>query len=224
MTENELLGMRKTASKKFDLNNIDPEFVAELIFNSLSFENRFISLEEVKRILKEDTVGLDEKKIISVNNQKNAFFAIVELVKNKEELTESKLKDIHQLLMNGNGGLYRNVDISIQGSAHTPPSHIKVYDRMKKYFDSLSNFEGDTLEKVSFSHLQLSKIHPFLDGNGRLARLILNYHMMMNGLNPIIFPVEEKEHYFNHLEEFKVNKNIKPFAEYIMELEQEILA
>ena len=87
-----------------------------------------------------------------INNQANALDFVINLVKNNEELTENKLKDLHEVLMNDIlevSGLYRNVDISIKGSNHTPPSHIKVYDRMNKYFDYLFGRRGlfdDSLE------------------------------------------------------------------------------
>jgi Fic family protein len=133
------------------------------------------------------------------------------------ELTEDALKDLHQILMNdvNRGGLYRNVDISIKGSNHTPPSHIKVYDRMKKYFDTINQDGVELYEQIAFSHLQLAKIHPFLDGNGRCARLVLNYNLLKNGLKPIIIEANKKDEYFNYLEEFKVNKDILPFINFL---------
>ena len=108
-----------------------------------------------------------------------------------------------------------NVDISIKGSGHTPPSYLKVYDRMKKYFDTIYDSANDLYYNIAFSHLQLAKIHPFLDGNGRLARIVLYYQLKKNGLKPIIISVDNKEAYFNLLEEFKVNKNIEPFIDFI---------
>ena len=64
------------------------------------------------------------------------------------------------------------------------------------------------------------KIHPFLDGNGRVARIILNYELQKYGLKPITISYSEKEHYFQLLEEFKVNKNIEPFINYLKEKEK----
>ena len=86
---------------------------------------------------------------------------------------------------------------------------------MKKYFDSLSDTSIEMWEKIAFSHLQLAKIHPFLDGNGRLARLVLNYELLLNGQKPVIIYKDEKNKYFDLLEEFKVNKNIQPFIEFL---------
>ena len=63
------------------------------------------------------------------------------------------------------------------------------------------------------------KVHPFLDGNGRCARIVLNYQLIKNGLKPVVIRFEDKEQYFNLLEEFKVNKNIEPLIQYIKSLQ-----
>ena len=62
------------------------------------------------------------------------------------------------------------------------------------------------------------KVHPFIDGNGRCARIVLNYQLIKNGFNPVVIRFEDKDKYFDLLEEFKVNKNIEPLIEYIKEL------
>ena len=122
----------------------------------------------------------------------------------------------------GLGGLYRNVDISIKGSNHTPCSHIKVYDRMKKYFDTLKERELN-LETIAYSHLQLAKIHPFLDGNGRCARLVMNYYLLKAGYAPVTIPYDMKDEYFACLESFKVDKDIQPFVQFLTKLEASAL-
>ena len=86
---------------------------------------------------------------------------------------------------------------------------------MKKYFDTINQDGVELYEQIAFSHLQLAKIHPFLDGNGRCARLVLNYNLLKNGLKPIIIEASKKDEYFNYLEEFKVNKDITPFINFL---------
>lgn len=200
-----------------DLTNVSDDFVIELIYNSLGFEHNYVSLKDVQDVLAGKQEDVEEKKISLIVNHYNAFEFILNLVRTGKAFDENTLKDLHEVLMGteAQGGLYRNVDISIRGSNHTPPGHIKVYDRMKKYFLTLENYEGDLLEKIAYSHLQLAKIHPFLDGNGRCARLVLNYFLLVSGYKPIIIYIDESETYFNTLEEFKVNKNIQPFVEYL---------
>ena len=80
---------------------------------------------------------------------------------------------------------------------------------MAKFFYDINHFEGTPLELAAYTHLQIAKVHPFLDGNGRLARLMLNFQLVKAGYLPISLPSKYREQYFNCLEEFKVNKNGK---------------
>lgn len=225
MSDWPLLKMQEIASKKFDSKNVSPEFRESFILNSLAYENDWVTSENVKNVLSGNSRGLDPKQVSVIENHAKALSFVIDLRNSGEKLDENKLKDLHELLMAGigTGGLYRNVDISVKGSNHTPPSHLKVYDRMKKYFETLEDQSGDVFEKIAYSHLQLAKIHPFLDGNGRCSRLVLAYEMMVHGLFPVIIPSENKEKYFQTLEEFKVNKNIVPFITYLKQLEQSYL-
>lgn len=224
MTEKELLELREEVSKTRDFYAVSDEFVANLVYNSLSFEHGMGSLDQVESILKGDTERCNPTYVTLVLNIKKALDFTLELAHSGAELTEDALKDLHQILMNdvNRGGLYRNVDISIKGSNHTPCSHIKVYDRMKKYFDTMKDREP-SLETIAYSHLQLAKIHPFLDGNGRCARLVMNYNLLKAGYAPVTIPIERKHEYFACLEAFKVEKDITPFINFLSELEETAL-
>jgi len=208
----DLSSMHSEASKK-----ITVDFLVDFVYNSISFETSVVSLDEVSRIINGDVSNIEKTKITIINNNLNGFLFMLDLLEKEEAFTENKLKDLHEIIMKdlGVGGLYRNVDISVKGSNHTPPSHIKVYDRMKKYFDTINGPTDNIEEQIAFSHLQLMKIHPFLDGNGRCARIVLNYQLLKNNLNPIILDYSKKDDYFTCLEEFKVNKNILPFINFI---------
>ncbi|MDD2493182.1 MAG: Fic family protein [Bacilli bacterium] len=208
----DLSSMHSEASKKITI-----DFLVDFVYNSISFETSVVSLDEVSRIINGDVSNIEKTKITIINNNLNGFLFMLDLLEKEEAFTENKLKDLHEIIMKdlGIGGLYRNVDISVKGSNHTPPSHIKVYDRMKKYFDTINNPTDNVEEQIAFSHLQLMKIHPFLDGNGRCARIVLNYQLLKNNFSPIILDYSKKDEYFTCLEEFKVNKNILPFIDFI---------
>ena len=199
------------------LSAISNDYLVDFVSNSLSLDTTLVTKEDVQNIIDGNTDGINERVVLLVNNYLDGFLFGVTLATKNETFTENDLKDIHEKVVNGfsNGGLYRNVDISIRGSNHTPPSFIKVYDRMRKYFDEINQESDNIYYKIAFSHLQLMKVHPFLDGNGRLARIVLNCMLLHYGLKPIIIRYEEKDHYFEMLEEFKVNKNIEPFIDFI---------
>lgn len=202
------------------LNNINNDFLVNFISNSISFDTALVTKEQVQQIIDNKNEGIDARVVTLVQNYLDAFLYAMTLATNKTPLDENILKDLHEKIVNNLsiGGLYRNVDISIKGSNHTPPSYLKVYDRMNKYFIQLNDESADPLYNIAFSHLQLMKIHPFLDANGRLARIVLNYELVLHGYNPIYLEYNQKEKYFELLEEFKVNKNINPFIDLLKTL------
>jgi len=223
MLNDKLSKALELAKQNADFTNVSEEFLINLVHSALSFDNPSLKREEVIKVLNSDVVGINPEIVRNVINQRNAFLQVLTMVKENVELNEDNLKDLHQVLSEGMpnvGGLYRNVNISVRGSNHTPCSHEKVYDRMNKYFTFIKEgSKADIMGYISYSHLQLAKIHPFLDCNGRLARLVLNYELMKNGFKPVIITVNEREQYFKVLEAFKVEKEIKPFIEFLTDLE-----
>lgn len=203
--------------------DINDEFLVSLVQSALAFDNPSLKKADVVKVLNGEVVGVNPDKVRKIINQKNAFLKVLQMAKDKVELDENTLKDLHQILCEGEaevGGLYRRVNISVKGSNHTPCSYEKVYDRMDKYFVFMQEGpKGDLWEYISYLHLQLAKIHPFLDGNGRLARLVLNYELMKNGFMPVIITSDERDKYFSALESFKVDKDIKPFMDFLEDLE-----
>lgn len=228
MIDGELMKLRDTAKEKIDFLEISEDFLIDLVYNTLSFDNFIDNKDDVVNVFSGEHQNLSDEKVQLILNQKEAFAFILNLVKENIPMNENNLKDLHQIIMNGFsdiGGLYRNVDISVKGSNHTPPSHIKVYDRMKKYFEyTLSEPDNNNLfEYISYCHLQLAKIHPFLDGNGRASRMVLNYQLMRFDFMPVNIKREEFNNYFDCLEAFKVNKNINPFVRFLENLEKDSL-
>ena len=199
-------------------------FACVLTKNSVGMESgKMATLEEVVSIVRGYNVRLDENLKRSIYNFYKAYDMMLDYLNSSEtkELTEDFLKDLHARLVDGlvdGGGLYRNVNIKINGSQHTPCDYIKVYDRMKKYIYDVNNSDKGELETVAYAHLQLAKIHPFLDGNGRLARLILDFFLIKYGYLPISIPAKRRLEYFDLLEEFKVNKTQVPFEKFLEEL------
>jgi len=190
------------------------DFLVDFSFNSLAFDRtKNITREDVEAVYNNELDKVNKEKALIISNHKKALEFIINLVNEGKDLTEDLLKDTHQILFESitEGGLYRNVDIRVNHSRHIPPTYLKVYDRMKKLFETINEPTEDPLYLAVYTHLQLYKIHPFLDGNGRLARLVLNYILLKNELSPIIFKSDNHKEYFDYMEEFKVNKDIEPF-------------
>ena len=86
---------------------------------------------------------------------------------------------------------------------------------MAKVFRNLADFEGTPIERAVYINAAISKIHPFLDANGRVARLLMNYYLIKAGYLPVSVPVGLREEYFKNLEIFKIEKNLTPLVEFI---------
>ena len=141
-------------------------------------------------------------------------------------LDENRVKDIQAILMENImiGGVYRNVDVYISGARHTPPSPNEAYKQVKYFYDDLEfKSEMNDIELSAWTHAEFVKIHPFIDGNGRTSRLIMNYQLMSNGFLPISIAKESRLEYFNALECYAVDGDLMPLADFIATLEEQKL-
>jgi Fic family protein len=207
---------------EFEKKAFDFNFQCVLTKNSVGMESGHTAqLEDVVAVVKGHPTKLDEGLKRDIYNHYAAYLKMLDYLKQHPEgyLDEEIIKDVHSLLVKDviDGGLYRNVNIQVKGSKYVPCDPIKVYHRMDKYIDQLNTMEND-LDKVVYAHLQLSKIHPFLDGNGRLCRLILNYMLISEGYLPISIPAKRRNEYFATLEAFKVDKTSAPFKKLLEDL------
>ena len=205
------------------LDDVMKDFTVRYTYDAISLEghNR-IPYEDVKRLIDQKVLGEhSEREQKEVLNHVKAFEFIVDMVSKNINMDEDVMKDIHEMVVDGifQGGVYRNVNIQMMGSTHQPTDHAKVYDRMHKLFRQI--VEGTfkhPIDQAVFAHAGIAKIHPFLDANGRLARLILNYYLMKAGYLPISIPVTDKDTYIDLLEIFKIEKNIQPLESYFKKL------
>ncbi len=137
--------------------------------------------------------------------------------------------DIHEFILDGidklNAGRYRNVRVRISGSQYVPPNNLKVPDLMDQYFEFYEDKKGK-LHSVFLSaemHQRLVNIHPFIDGNGRTARLIMNLILLKNGF-PIVNisgAIEDRKAYYNTLEQANFDQNKTDFKSFILQHEKQ---
>ena len=109
----------------------------------------------------------------------------------------------------------------ISGASHTPPAGSEMYAQIKNFYVELSGKKGlNNIELAAWTHAEFARIHPFLDGNCRTSRLLMNYQLMANGFAPISIAKENRLDYFNALEAYAVEGDISPCAEMLAELEE----
>lgn len=205
------------------LLKLKERFMLEYTFDAVSLEGKNkIPLKEVARLSKSKIIdGYSEREQKEVVNHLEAFKLIKKWLKDKvSDLDEEKLKDLHELLVKDifQGGTYRNVNIQIVGAKHQPTSYVKVYDKMKKAFQSDVYNKMTDFEKAIYYPAQIAKIHPFFDANGRVGRLVMNFYLMKAGYIAISIPNNIREEYFMHLETFKIDDKLEPLTNFIKTL------
>ena len=112
---------------------------------------------------------------------------------------------------------YRNGPVFIRGSMHVPPSREAVRDVMPAFFDLLHE-EAEPSVRVVLGHFIFVYIHPYMDGNGRTGRFLMNVMLASGGYPWTVVPLERRGEYMAVLEEASVNQNIIPLAEFLAEL------
>ncbi len=210
--------------KECDQKQVEAEetkFALAYTCDAVGMCDKVLSLEDVERISKAKVLpDFSEREQKEILNHLNAFEFVKKSIHDDRPFSEEFIKDIHEKLVAGifPGGVYRNVNISIFGAAHQPPDHIKVYARMGRFFNTLDQFKGSDLEKATYAHASIAKIHPFVDANGRLAKLVLNFFLIKMNYLPISIPLDLMDEYIKNLEVFKVEKDLKPLTDFFREL------
>lgn len=222
-----LVEIRNSNSEKL-FDNFDKAFEVDYAHNSTAIEGNTLTLIETK-VLLEDEISVGNKslrEIYEVVNHNKAFAYVKKCISENKHLDENIVKDIHSILMENIlvGGVYRNVEVRITGAKHKPPAPSEMYYQIKEFFSNInSKSDLNPIELAAWTHAEFVKIHPFIDGNGRTSRLIMNYQLMRNEFLPVSINTEDRLEYFNLLEEYAVNGNLAPFVDFIAKLEEQQL-
>ena len=228
LSKKEFYQKHKNNLSDLAVQNYEQAFEIEYTHNSTAIEGNTLSLIETK-VLLEDKISIGGKnlrEIYEIINHNKAYRFIKGCIAEGKPLDENRVKDIHAILMENImiGGVYRNVDVYISGARHTPPSPNEAYKQVKNFYADLSfKAEMNGIELSAWTHAEFVKIHPFIDGNGRTSRLIMNYQLMSNGFLPISIAKESRLEYFNALECYAVDGDLMPFADFIATLEEQKL-
>ncbi|GHU10890.1 cell division protein Fic [Alphaproteobacteria bacterium] len=185
----------------------------ELTYTSNNIEGNTLTREETALTV-EDGITSGAKPIkdyMEAKNHAEAFDYVVSLVKQEKISYEDVVLKIHSLILSGmndeNKGRYRTVRVRIAGSNAVLPNPLKVPQLMEEFAERLDS-KPDNASKALEAHYQLVKIHPFVDGNGRTARLLMNLILMRCGLLPLIVPPIERKRYISSISSRVVNYSI----------------
>lgn len=206
-------------------NSLQEKLIVEWTYNSNAIEGNTLTLSETKVVLEGITIGGKSMvEHLEAINHREAILFVEDLIANKEPLSEWNIKNIHALILkeidNTNAGKYRSENVVISGAKHIPPKHYEIGNLMQRLIVEYQN-EWKTFHPVvraTLIHGEFVKIHPFIDGNGRTSRLLLNFELMKNGYPPIIIKNEERAIYYDVLDLAHTTLNYEPFIELVSKL------
>ncbi|MDF2926170.1 MAG: Filamentation induced by cAMP protein Fic [Paenibacillaceae bacterium] len=191
-------------------------------YHSNAIEGNTLTLSETKVALEGITIGGKTiREHLEVINHREAILFVEDIVNRLEPLSERQIKNIHRLILKSiqeeDAGVYRKQNVLITGARHIPPAAVQVPLQMEllmKWYEG----EGQELHPVARAaalHSDFVKIHPFVDGNGRTARLLLNFELMKNGYPPVVIEKEEHAVYYATLDEAHTSNNRDGFVRFI---------
>ena len=214
---------------KETLKSLKESINLEWTYNSNGIEGNTLTLRETQVVLEGITVGgktLTEH-LEAINHEK-AIIYLDDLIKDKGPITEWNIKNIHQLILkdidNENAGRYRKENVTIKGATHIPPDFVKIPELMGKLVLNYETWNKyHPIIQAALLHGELVKIHPFIDGNGRTSRLIMNLDLMNHGYNPVIIKKENRLEYYEILDKAHITGDYTDFVKLVTKLEIEML-
>ena len=206
-----------------EVQRLFEDFMIEYTYNSNAIEGNTLTLRETDMVLRGLTI--DQKPLkdhMEAVGHKDAFYFVVQLVKEKAELTEYVIKQIHSLVLADkpmDKGTYRKVPVRILGAHHEPVQPYLIEPKMNELLQNFKNDNTNIAEKLALFHINFEGIHPFIDGNGRTGRLLVNLELMKAGYPPIDIKFTDRKRYYDAFDAYHVKNDLsamtKLFAEYI---------
>ncbi|NLM06767.1 MAG: Fic family protein [Tissierellia bacterium] len=208
-----------------ELERLNQDFIVEYTYNSNAIEGNTLTLRETDLVLRGLTI--DKKPLkdhLEAVGHKEAFDFICELVKDNEPICERVIKQVHYLVLadkREDRGVYRRLPVRIMGARHIPVQPYLISPSMEKLIGDYNKSEENIVSKLARFHIEFEAIHPFIDGNGRAGRLLVNLELMKEGFPPIDIKYTDRIAYYNAFDEYHVKGDLSAmenlFAKYIIE-------
>lgn len=206
-----------------EVERLNEEFIVEYTYNSNAIEGNTLTLRETDLVLRGLTI--DQKPLkdhMEAVGHKEAFEFLKELVKKNVPLSESIIKQIHYLVLadkKDDRGVYRKVPVRILGAKNEPVQPYLIKPKMEQLLRDFEKSDENIVTKLARFHIVFESIHPFIDGNGRTGRLLVNLELMKAGYPPIDIKFADRIAYYNAFDEYHVKHNLSAmenlFAGYI---------
>ena len=208
-----------------EVERLNEEFIVEYTYNSNAIEGNTLTLRETDLVLRGLTIAQKPlKDHMEAVGHKEAFDYISQLVKEKVPISESIIKQIHFLVLadkRDDRGVYRRVPVRIMGAQHEPVQPYLIEPKMEQLLIDFAESKEHIITKLARFHIEFEGIHPFIDGNGRTGRLLVNLELMKAGYPPIDIKFADRIAYYNAFDEYYVKHNLSAmenlFAGYVNE-------
>ncbi len=211
------------------LESLEKSNILDWTYNSNAIEGNTLTLRETKVVLEGITIGGKSiKEHLEVTNHKAAILFLEDIIDEKSDLSELNIKNIHSLIFkeidSDNAGKYRTKNVVISGASQKPTDYINVPEKMEKLIYEYKGWNKyHPLIRSALLHGEFVFIHPFIDGNGRTARLLMNFEAMKSGYLPIIIKADVRSKYYDALDKAMTTMDYTDFIKIIVEEENKIL-
>ncbi len=196
----------------------------ELAYTSNAIEGNTLTRKETELVIDDGITSTSKpiKDYIEAINHAKAFEKIIVFLKENKNINENFMLDIHKIVLTGldndNAGFYRNCRVRISGSTVIMPNPLKVPDLMINFYNWLDkNMDNEPLTAI-LAHLKFVSIHPFVDGNGRCARLLMNTILLQFGFVPILIRPTDRKRYLSIIENYQLKGDEKPYTSFMLNL------
>jgi Fic family protein len=204
------------------VKKLKEQFLIEWTYNSNAIEGNTLSLQETELVLNRGlTIGNKSlKEHFEAINHKECIELIEEFVEKKKELNTEFIKELHKIILKNiddyQAGVYRKTNVRILGAVHIPPDATKIERLMDEFLEwYYSNKHTMSVpELAAWVQYKFVWIHPFIDGNGRTARLLMNLVLLQNGYPPAVILNLDRQKYYRVLRQADMDKP-KEFMNFI---------
>ncbi|CBW54339.1 Conserved hypothetical protein, probable Fic family protein [Mycoplasma mycoides subsp. capri LC str. 95010] len=199
------------------------EFLINYTYNTNAIENSPLSLEQTRLILTKD---IDDDVVyeyyLDAIGNKQAFEYMTELLNDNLKLNIKIIKDLHYFVLKSkklDAGVFRKIPVSILNSVHTPVQPYLIEPKLEQLLEDYFNSNDHIIKKIAKFHLDFESIHPFIDGNGRTGRLLINYQLMRNGYYPIDIKFENRNLYYQAFDDYHQKNDLSTMTKLIANFE-----
>lgn len=204
------------------VRKLEEEFTIAWTYNSNAIEGNTLTLHETEIVINTGITigGKTVNEHFEAINHKKGIDYLKLVVEKKERITEQTIRNLHSLILksidDAEAGNYRKQNVRIVGANHLPPQSIKVPRLMSEFIKWLNENEYNKkiVELAADIHYKLVMIHPFIDGNGRVSRLLMNLLLMKHGYPPAIILKVDRRRYYRVLNEANSGK-LEPYNDFV---------